>query len=61
MVLQKIMESDPIICTLFANVKAVSNSVLAALHTGGRMRVYAKNKSVGAPNCVVKYMHALPA
>jgi hypothetical protein len=44
-----------------ANVKAVSNSVLAALHTGGRMRVYAKNKSVGVTNCAVKYIHALPA
>jgi hypothetical protein len=44
-----------------ANIKAVSNVALAALYTGGRVRVYAKNKSAAVPNCVVQYIHALPA
>jgi hypothetical protein len=43
-----------------ANVKAMSNVVLAALHTGGRLRVHARNKPANG-NCVVEFIHVLPA
>lgn len=43
-----------------SNVKAMSNVVLAALHTGGRLRVYARNKPANG-SCIVEFIHALPA
>ena len=43
-----------------ANVKAMSNVVLASLHTGGRLRVHARNKPANG-NCVVEFIHVLPA
>jgi hypothetical protein len=43
------------------NVKGMSNTVLAALHTGGRLRVYARNKPTATGSCVAEFIHALPA
>jgi hypothetical protein len=43
-----------------ANVKGMSGTVLAALHTGGRLRVHARNKPTATGNCIVEFIHALP-
>lgn len=43
------------------NVKGMSNTVLAALHAGGRLRVHARNKPTATGSCVVEFIHALPA
>ena len=42
------------------NVKQVTNTLLMAMHTGGRVRVYARNKTAST-SCVAEFLHALPA
>jgi hypothetical protein len=42
-----------------SNVRQVTNTLLTAMHTNGRVRVYARNKTATV-SCVVEYMHALP-
>lgn len=43
-----------------SNVKQVTNTLLIAMHTNARVRVHARNKP-GTGNCVVEFLHALPA
>ena len=43
-----------------SNVKQLTNTLLAAMHTNARVRVHARNK-IGTGSCVVEFLHALPA
>jgi hypothetical protein len=44
-----------------ANVKQISNTLIVAMHTKGLLRVHARNKTATVVNCVVEFLHALPA